>query len=60
MVTDWEDYALHVLEELEATAGLKNAFDSFAPAQEWRPRTRFEQKGLDKEHVIRELMFIQS
>jgi len=57
MVTDWEDYALHALDELSAAEGLKNQYDGFAAPQGWRPRTRFEQKGLDKEHVIRELYF---
>jgi tRNA (guanine-N7-)-methyltransferase len=57
MVTDWEDYALHALEELKACACLKNACDDFAPVQSWRPLTRFEQKGLEKNHLIRELYF---
>jgi len=63
MVTDWEDYALFALEELAATQGLQNAFDGngngFATPQEWRPKTRFEAKGLAKEHVIRELYFVR-
>jgi len=57
MVTDWEDYALHALEELSATAALKNAYESFAPPQTWRPVTKFERKGLTKNHVIREIYF---
>jgi len=57
MVTDWEDYALHALEELTATVSLKNACENFAPPQKWRPVTKFEKKGLSKEHVIRELYF---
>jgi len=60
MVTDWEDYALSALEELTATDKLLNAYESFAPPQEWRPKTRFEQKGLDKEHMIKELFFVKS
>ena len=71
MVTDWEDYALHALEELSvriddrappsgcAAAFLKNEYERFAPAQSWRPKTRFEEKGLKAGHVIRELMFIR-
>jgi tRNA (guanine-N7-)-methyltransferase len=59
MVTDWEDYAFHALEELNATPLLKNMYEGFAEPQEWRPKTRFEEKGLAKEHVIRELMFIR-
>jgi tRNA (guanine-N7-)-methyltransferase len=57
MVTDWEDYALHALEELTATDGLKNSYDSFAPTQDWRPVTKFEKKGLAKEHKIKEIFF---
>ena len=57
MVTDWEDYALHALEELTVTANIQNVYQDFAPPQGWRPKTRFEAKGLAKEHVIRELMF---
>jgi len=57
MVTDWEDYALHALEELSFTDELKNEYDGFALPQSWRPKTRFEQKGLEKDHKIRELFF---
>jgi tRNA (guanine-N7-)-methyltransferase len=56
MVSDWEDYALHALEELNATEGLDNGFVGFSPPQIWRPRTRFEQKGLEKNHKVRELI----
>ena len=57
MVTDWEDYALHALEELNACADFKNAYEGFAPTQNWRPVTKFEQKGIMKEHLIYELFF---
>ena len=56
-VTDWLPYAEFGLEELTATEGLKNRYEAFAPHQEWRPETRFEQKGLDANRVIKELMF---
>ena len=56
-VTDWLPYAEFGLEELTATDGLKNRYEAFAPHQEWRPETRFEQKGLDANRVIKELMF---
>lgn len=59
MATDWEPYAEFALEQLEQTPGLKNKFQGFAPRQEWRPETRFEEKGLDKNHVIRELFFLR-
>jgi tRNA (guanine-N7-)-methyltransferase len=57
MVTDWEEYALHALEELNTCAILKNVYDGFAPPQDWRPVTKFEQKGLMKKHLIHELFF---
>ena len=56
-VTDWLPYAEFALEELLNTEGLKNRFEGFAPHQEWRPETRFEQKGLDANRVISELLF---
>ena len=56
-VTDWLPYAEFALEELSKTAGLKNKFEHFAPHQEWRPETRFEQKGLDANRAITEIMF---
>jgi len=57
MVTDWEDYAFHALEELSSTEGLSNAYDGFALPVSWRPVTRFERKGREKGHKIRELFF---
>jgi tRNA (guanine-N7-)-methyltransferase len=57
MVTDWEDYAQWALTELTATDGLANTCDGFAAPQAWRPRTKFEQKGLAKAHQVRELFF---
>jgi tRNA (guanine-N7-)-methyltransferase len=59
MVTDWEDYAVFALEALAACPSLKNAYEDFAPPRDWRPKTKFEQKGLAKDHKIRELFFIR-
>jgi tRNA (guanine-N7-)-methyltransferase len=57
MVTDWEDYATWALGALTSTEGLVNNADGFSPPLAWRPRTRFEQKGLEKNHKVRELFF---
>ncbi|MCL2810228.1 MAG: tRNA (guanosine(46)-N7)-methyltransferase TrmB [Treponema sp.] len=57
MVTDWVDYAFHALEELTLTDTLQNKYENFADRQSWRPLTRFEQKGLNKNHEIKELFF---
>jgi len=59
MVTDWEDYAACALASLASCPTLKNAYEDFAVGQDWRPKTKFEQKGLAKDHKIRELFFIR-
>jgi tRNA (guanine-N7-)-methyltransferase len=59
MVTDWADYGDWALAELSATAGLINPHGGFAPPQDWRPRTKFEQKGIEKNHEVRELFFVK-
>jgi tRNA (guanine-N7-)-methyltransferase len=59
MVTDWEDYAVFALESLALCPSLKNTCEDFAVPRDWRPKTKFEQKGLAKDHKIRELFFIR-
>lgn len=60
MATDWEPYAEFALEQLTATPGLKNAYESYAPHQEWRPETKFEHKGVAAERTIKELYFLKT
>lgn len=57
MVTDWEPYGNEAALALAATEGLENAYDGFAPRQNWRPETRFEVKGKEANRGIYELMF---
>lgn len=57
MATDWEPYAEFALEELTLTKGLRNKYDGYAPHQEWRPETKFENKGLKADRKICELFF---
>ncbi|MDR1249753.1 MAG: tRNA (guanosine(46)-N7)-methyltransferase TrmB [Treponema sp.] len=59
MTTDWADYGDWALAELSATEGLQNPYSGFAPGQDWRPLTRFEQKGIEKKLELRELYFIK-
>ena len=59
MVTDWEDYAGWALAELTATKGLANQYGGFAVPLEWRPKTRFEIRGLGRDHKIFELYFLR-
>ncbi|OHE65127.1 MAG: tRNA (guanosine(46)-N7)-methyltransferase TrmB [Treponema sp. GWA1_62_8] len=59
MATDWVEYGDWALAELSATPTLTNAYADFAPRQLWRPETKFESKGLAKEHEVRELYFVK-
>ncbi|MDR3248249.1 MAG: tRNA (guanosine(46)-N7)-methyltransferase TrmB [Treponema sp.] len=61
MVSDWEDYAHWAMTELSATPGLLNPCGDkvFSPPKPWRPKTKFEAKGLAKNHQIWELYFVK-
>ncbi|HRX71434.1 MAG: tRNA (guanosine(46)-N7)-methyltransferase TrmB [Gammaproteobacteria bacterium] len=62
LATDWEDYALSMLDILNATPELVNTVDGngFTPRPSWRPMTRFEQRGLRLGHTIRDLLFVRA
>ncbi len=57
--TDWEPYAEQMLDVLTAHPAYENtvAGGGFAPRPEQRPLTRFEGQGLDKGHVVNDLLF---
>ncbi len=56
MATDWEDYALQMLEACRGVEELENSSNGFCEPQSWRPMTKFEKRGLAKDHVIREIL----
>lgn len=57
--TDWEPYAEQMLEVLTAQPEFENtqADGGYAPRPDFRPLTRFEGQGLDKGHVVHDLLF---
>ncbi|WP_329456628.1 tRNA (guanosine(46)-N7)-methyltransferase TrmB [Streptomyces sp. NBC_01497] len=57
--TDWEPYAEQMLDVLSAHRAFENTAPGggFAERPAFRPLTRFEGQGLDKGHVVRDLMF---
>jgi tRNA (guanine-N7-)-methyltransferase len=60
MVSDWENYAEEALAVFSAVPGLYNPYGgSFAQGISWRPLTKFEQKGLAKNHPIKEIYFVK-
>lgn len=57
LATDWEDYAAQMLSVLSATPGLRNTADGYAPQPDYRPLTKFEQRGLRLGHGVWDLVF---
>ena len=59
MATDWEDYAEHMLAVMQASDAFSNraGTGSFSPRPDYRPATKFEQRGLRLGHVVRDLVF---
>ena len=55
--TDWENYAEQMLEVLSAEPLLENTAEGFAPRPDWRPLTKFEQRGLRLGHGVRDVIF---
>nr|WP_152895461.1 tRNA (guanosine(46)-N7)-methyltransferase TrmB [Streptomyces adustus] len=57
--TDWEPYAEQMLDVLDAHPDFENtrAEGGFSPRPAFRPVTRFEGQGLDKGHVVNDLLF---
>ncbi|GAB3263338.1 tRNA (guanine(46)-N(7))-methyltransferase TrmB [Chitinimonas naiadis] len=59
MATDWEDYAMQMLEVLSANPDLQNTVEGYAERPSWRPLTKFEQRGLNLGHGVWDLMFVK-
>ncbi len=55
--TDWEDYAAQMLDVLSAQPGLVNTATGYAPRPDWRPPSKFEQRGLRLGHGVWDLVF---
>ncbi|GAX54334.1 tRNA (guanine-N(7)-)-methyltransferase [Streptomyces olivochromogenes] len=57
--TDWEPYAEQMLEVLSAHPDFENTRPDggYAPRPDFRPLTRFEGQGLEKGHVVNDLLF---
>jgi tRNA (guanine-N7-)-methyltransferase len=55
--TDWEEYAQWTLEVLRAEPKFANTVADYAPRPEYRPLTKFEQRGLNLGHGVWDLIF---
>ena len=59
MATDWENYAEHMLEVMNAAPGYDNLSETsdYMPRPDNRPLTKFEQRGHRLGHGVWDLMF---
>ena len=55
--TDWEEYALQMLNVLSAEALLTNMANDFFPRPTYRPQTKFEARGLRLGHGVWDVVF---
>lgn len=58
MATDWEPYAEHMVEVMEASAEFKSLSDGpYSPKPDSRPTTKFENRGLNLGHGVWDLLY---
>lgn len=57
VATDWQDYAREILATLQAEPLLTNTAPDYTPRPEYRPLTKFEQRGLALGHGVWDLLF---
>lgn len=55
--TDWQEYAEQMLEVLGGEASLENTADAYAQRPDYRPITKFENRGLRLGHGVWDLVF---
>lgn len=57
--TDWEPYAQQMLQVLGAEPQLRNTAQAYAPRPDYRPLTKFENRGLKLGHGVWDLVFVR-
>ncbi len=55
--TDWHEYAGQILAVLSATPALQNTAADYVPRPAYRPRTKFEARGLKLGHGVWDIVF---
>ena len=60
--TDWEHYAFWMIEVLDTLSGLSNQAGkgNFTPRPDFRPMTKFERRGIERDHGIWDLIYIKN
>lgn len=61
MATDWENYAEHMLKVMGSAEGYRNLSENgdYVPRPDYRPVTKFEQRGERLGHGVWDLIFVR-
>jgi len=59
VATDWQEYAEWILQILQAEPLLANTAADYAPKPDYRPLTKFEQRGLRLGHGVWDILFVR-
>lgn len=60
LATDWEPYALWMQEHFaQIPTQFVNQYEGFAPRPDYRPLTKFEQRGINLGHSVFDLIYIK-
>ncbi len=57
--TDWQPYAEQILEVLSAEPLLTNSAEAYAPKPDYRPLTKFENRGIRLGHGVWDIVFVR-
>ena len=57
VATDWQDYAEHILAVMQAAPNFRNTAEDYSPRPDYRPKTKFEQRGERLGHGVWDIIF---
>lgn len=60
VATDWQEYAEWVLEVLSGNTDLRNSAKDYAQKPDYRPLTKFENRGIKLGHGVWDMVFIRN
>jgi tRNA (guanine-N7-)-methyltransferase len=60
VATDWQEYAEWVLDVLKAEPQLKNTAQDYAQKPDYRPLTKFENRGIKLGHGVWDMVFVRT
>jgi tRNA (guanine-N7-)-methyltransferase len=59
LATDWEEYAVQMLDVLRSFEQLQNTAADYAPTPAYRPETKFEARGKRLGHGVWDVVFVK-